>query len=93
MQAVTLYKCENLIVENLAIKNAQQIHVNVQESTNIKVAGVTVSAPEHSPNTDGIHITNTKTIKISDSVIATGTYIYVLFFELTGIYVLIIKYN
>ncbi|XP_028774459.1 polygalacturonase-like [Neltuma alba] len=70
--AVTFYDCENLIVENLEIKNAQQIHVNIQESTNVKVSGVTVSAPEDSPNTDGIHITNTRYIKISNSLIATG---------------------
>ncbi|KAK4281876.1 hypothetical protein QN277_013322 [Acacia crassicarpa] len=70
--AVTFYRCENLIVENLVIKNAQQIHVNIQESSKVKVSGVTVSAPEDSPNTDGIHITNTKIIQISNSVIATG---------------------
>ncbi|XP_054796912.1 polygalacturonase-like [Prosopis cineraria] len=70
--AVTFYKCEDLIVENLMIKNAQQIHVKIQESTDVKISSVTVNAPEDSPNTDGIHITNTKNIKILNSLIATG---------------------
>ncbi|KAF7819021.1 Polygalacturonase [Senna tora] len=71
-QAVTFYKCKNLIVENLTIKNGQQINVNIEESMDVKVSGVTVKAPGDSPNTDGIHITNTKNIKILKTLIATG---------------------
>jgi len=61
-----------LIVENLNIENAQQMHVSFQDSENVKVSGLNVVAPEDSPNTDGIHVTNTQNIQISDSVIGTG---------------------
>jgi len=61
-----------LTVENLNIKNAQQIHVSFQDSENVKVSGLSVIAPEDSPNTDGIHVTKTQNIQISDSVIGTG---------------------
>ncbi|CAJ1911403.1 unnamed protein product [Sphenostylis stenocarpa] len=70
--ALTFDNCEDLIVENLSIENAQQIHVSFQDSENVKVSGLNVTAPEDSPNTDGIHVTNTQNIQISDSVIGTG---------------------
>ncbi|TKY53339.1 Polygalacturonase protein [Spatholobus suberectus] len=70
--ALTFYKCNNLIVEDLTIKNGQQIHVSFQDSENVKVSGLTVRAPGNSPNTDGIHVTNTQNIQISSSVIGTG---------------------
>lgn len=70
--ALTFCKCQDLIVEDLAIENAQQIHVSFQDSVNVKVYGLKVTAPEHSPNTDGIHVTNTQNILISNSVIGTG---------------------
>ncbi|XP_061362003.1 polygalacturonase-like [Gastrolobium bilobum] len=70
--AVTFYKCNNSIVEDLTIKNGQQIHVSFEDSKNVKVSGLTVTAPEDSPNTDGIHVTNTQNIQISSCVIGTG---------------------
>ncbi|ESW34227.1 hypothetical protein PHAVU_001G135100 [Phaseolus vulgaris] len=70
--ALTFDNCEDLIVENLNIENAQQMHVSFQDSENVKVSGLNVIAPEDSPNTDGIHVTNTQNIQISDSVIGTG---------------------
>ncbi|BAT85270.1 hypothetical protein LR48_Vigan03g216700 [Vigna angularis] len=70
--ALTFDSCEDLTVENLNIENAQQIHVSFQDSENVKVSGLNVNAPEDSPNTDGIHVTKTKNIQISDSVIGTG---------------------
>ncbi|XP_050227448.1 polygalacturonase-like [Mercurialis annua] len=70
--AVTFYKCKNLVVENLKIQNGQQMHISFQGSTNVKVSNLVVTSPEHSPNTDGIHITDTQNIEISKSVIGTG---------------------
>ncbi|RHN79111.1 putative polygalacturonase [Medicago truncatula] len=70
--ALTLYKCNNLVVEDLNVKNGQQIHVQFQNSANVRVSGLTVTAPEDSPNTDGIHVTNTQNIQISNSIIGTG---------------------
>lgn len=67
-----MYKCNNLVVEDLNVKNGQQIHVQFQNSANVRVSGLTVTAPEDSPNTDGIHVTNTQNIQISNSIIGTG---------------------
>ena len=76
-QALTFYKCNNVVVGNLKIQNAQQMHLSFQGSQNVQVFNLTVASPAHSPNTDGIHITNTQNIQITNSVIGTGMYIYI----------------
>lgn len=70
--AVTFNRCNNLVVKNLNIQDAQQIHVIFQNCINVQASCLTVTAPEDSPNTDGIHVTNTQNITISSSVIGTG---------------------
>ncbi|KAL5067198.1 hypothetical protein RYX36_018085 [Vicia faba] len=70
--ALTLYKCNNLVVDDLTIKNGQQIHLQFQDSSNVRASGLNVRSPEDSPNTDGIHVTNTENIQISSSFIGTG---------------------
>ncbi|XP_038972681.1 polygalacturonase-like [Phoenix dactylifera] len=70
--AMTFYSCDKLTVENLNIKDSQQIHVSFERSTNVKVSSLTITAPEKSPNTDGIHVTMTKNIAITNCVIGTG---------------------
>ncbi|CAL1353263.1 unnamed protein product [Linum trigynum] len=70
--AVTFSKCNNLGVRNLRIQNAQQMHLTFQACTNVQAANLAVKSPEKSPNTDGIHVTGTKNIRISGAVIGTG---------------------
>ncbi|XP_009587890.1 polygalacturonase-2-like [Nicotiana tomentosiformis] len=69
---LTFYNCKNLKVKNLKIKDAQQIHVSFERCTNVEASNLMVTAPEISPNTDGIHAANTQNIQISDSIIGTG---------------------
>ncbi|GMI79647.1 ARABIDOPSIS DEHISCENCE ZONE POLYGALACTURONASE 2, polygalacturonase abscission zone A. thaliana [Hibiscus trionum] len=70
--AITFYKNKNLVVRNLTIQNAQQIHVSFQRCTGVRASGFKITSPEKSPNTDGIHITNTQNIRVTSSVIGTG---------------------
>ncbi|XP_034918387.2 polygalacturonase isoform X1 [Populus alba] len=70
--AVTFFECQNLIVKDLKIQNSQQMHVSFKKSNHVLVSNLTVTSPEESPNTDGIHITKTQNIQITDSVIGTG---------------------
>ncbi|KAK9921886.1 hypothetical protein M0R45_030380 [Rubus argutus] len=60
--ALTFYKCKDLIVKNLKIQDAQQIHVSFQKCKNVQASNLSITAPEKSPNTDGIHVTNTQNI-------------------------------
>ncbi|XP_075491644.1 polygalacturonase-like [Primulina tabacum] len=70
--ALTFLKCGNLVVNNLKIQNAQQIHMSFEKCTNVEASNLVVNAPEKSPNTDGIHVTATQNIRISSCTIGTG---------------------
>uniref|UniRef100_A0A2C9VFT3 endo-polygalacturonase n=2 Tax=Manihot esculenta TaxID=3983 RepID=A0A2C9VFT3_MANES len=70
--ALTFYECKNLVVDNLKIQNAQQMHISFEGSKDVQVSNLSITSPEHSPNTDGIHVTRTQNIYITNSVIATG---------------------
>ncbi|GER25880.1 pectin lyase-like superfamily protein [Striga asiatica] len=70
--ALTFYHCTNLAVQNLKIQNAQQMHVSFDKCTNVVASKLIVNSPENSPNTDGIHVTDTQHIQISSCTIGTG---------------------
>ncbi|KAJ7949176.1 polygalacturonase-like [Quillaja saponaria] len=70
--AVTFFACNNLRVRNLRIKNAQQMHLTFQNCVNVKASNLVVTAPGDSPNTDGIHISETQNILLQKCVIGTG---------------------
>ncbi|KAG9449400.1 hypothetical protein H6P81_009365 [Aristolochia fimbriata] len=70
--AMTFYSCNNLMVSNLRIKDSQQIHVSFERCVNVQASNLMITAPESSPNTDGIHVTATQNIRIMNSVIRTG---------------------
>ncbi|KAL1206892.1 Polygalacturonase ADPG2 [Cardamine amara subsp. amara] len=70
--AVTFYNSNNLRVNNLKVRNAQQIQISIEKCSDVEVTNVVVTAPGNSPNTDGIHITNTQNIRVSKSIIGTG---------------------
>lgn len=76
MQALTFYNSKNLIVNNLRVRNAQQIQISIEKCSNVQVSNVVVTAPADSPNTDGIHITNSQNIRVSKSTIGTGYYFF-----------------
>ena len=71
-QALTFYSCSNLKVENLKLLNSQQIHMSVEDCTNVRISGLTITAPGTSPNTDGIHITRSKNVQVTGCTIKTG---------------------
>ncbi|XP_058750100.1 polygalacturonase-like [Vicia villosa] len=70
--AVTFYGCKNLRVENLRFKDPQKMHVSFERCFNVFVSNLVMRAPQNSPNTDGIHVTETKNIDITDCDIGTG---------------------
>ncbi|XP_074371598.1 polygalacturonase-like [Apium graveolens] len=70
--ALTFYNVKNLTVKDLNVQNAQQIQVSFERCESVKAWNLTVTAPGDSPNTDGVHITRTENMKLSDSVIQTG---------------------
>jgi len=69
---LTFQECNNLRVADLSIKDAQQMHLVFQKCVNVRAVNLQITAPEESPNTDGIHVTETQNIIIDSCVIGTG---------------------
>ncbi|KAJ6811786.1 polygalacturonase-like [Iris pallida] len=70
--AMTFSSCRDLKVENLRFKDSQKAHVSFEGCTNVAVSKLLISAPGNSPNTDGIHVAETKNMIITECVIRTG---------------------
>ena len=69
---MTFKSCNRLIVSDLNLKDSQQIHVTVSQCAGVSVSRLSISARGDSPNTDGIHITRSTNVTISDTVVGTG---------------------
>lgn len=62
----------NLIVADLRIQNSPQFHIKFDGCDRVLIDKLSISSPALSPNTDGIHIENTKSVGIYNSDIANG---------------------
>ena len=62
----------NAIIMNIKSLNPKGFHIFVTKCTNIRLRNLKLTAPETSPNTDGIHISNSVHVIISRNTIETG---------------------
>ncbi|TYH79536.1 hypothetical protein ES332_D03G071200v1 [Gossypium tomentosum] len=62
----------NAMIQDITTKDRKQFHVNVLGYKNITFEHFTVSAPDESPNTDGIHIGRSDGVNVLNSEIKTG---------------------
>lgn len=60
------------MVTGLRIQNSPQFHMKFDGCQGVLIDKLSISSPKLSPNTDGIHIENTKSVGIYNSVIANG---------------------
>lgn len=72
MKALRFFMSSNLTVYGLKIQNSPQFHFRFDDCRNVTVNSISISSPALSPNTDGIHVENTNTIGIYNSVISNG---------------------
>ncbi|KAH9708779.1 Pectin lyase-like superfamily protein [Citrus sinensis] len=70
--ALRFYASYNVTVRDIKINNSPLCHLKFDSSGGIKVKNIHISSPENSPNTDGIHLQNTKDVEIQHSDIACG---------------------
>ncbi|KAL6638096.1 hypothetical protein ACP70R_025668 [Stipagrostis hirtigluma subsp. patula] len=70
--ALSFHFCTNLKVQDLKIVNSQQIHMSIEDCNNVQVARLSITAPGTSPNTDGIHITRSRDLHVTNCKIKTG---------------------
>ncbi|XP_030496677.2 polygalacturonase At1g48100 [Cannabis sativa] len=70
--ALRFYSSNDVTVKNIKIINSPQCHLKFDSSKRIKVDNITISSPENSPNTDGIHLQNSQDVEIHHSNIECG---------------------
>nr|XP_027115710.1 polygalacturonase-like [Coffea arabica] len=66
------YNSNNVLVSGLSSLNSQIFHIILDGCKNTRLEGVKISAPENSPNTDGIHVQSSSGVAITNSHIGTG---------------------
>ena len=66
------YGSYDVSVKGITIQNSPQFHLKFDGCTFVRVVNVTISSPENSPNTDGIHVQNSEEVEIHNSSIACG---------------------
>ncbi|XP_020215376.1 probable polygalacturonase At3g15720 [Cajanus cajan] len=70
--ALFIHNCNKFLLNGTRHLNSARNHISINSCTNSKVYNVTTIAPEDSPNTDGIDISQSSYILIQDSTFATG---------------------
>nr|XP_027115734.1 polygalacturonase-like [Coffea arabica] len=66
------YNSNKVLVSGLSSLNSQFFNINLDGCQNTRLEGVKISAPENSPNTDGIHVQSSSGVTITNSHIGTG---------------------
>ncbi|GAA0159717.1 hypothetical protein LIER_43489 [Lithospermum erythrorhizon] len=69
---IRFFMSTNLAVTNIRIQNSPQFHMKFDGCEGVFIERLSISSPKLSPNTDGIHIENTKSVGIYNSVIGNG---------------------
>ncbi|KAH6780605.1 hypothetical protein C2S52_011842 [Perilla frutescens var. hirtella] len=62
----------SVVIRGISSRNSKMFHFQIHKATNLRVTNVNITAPAESPNTDGIHISNSWNVQIRDSLIGTG---------------------
>ncbi|KAL5541455.1 hypothetical protein UlMin_009165 [Ulmus minor] len=69
---IRFFMSQNLVVRGLRIQNSPMFHMKFDGCEGVLIEKLTISSPKLSPNTDGIHIENTRGVGIYNSMIANG---------------------
>ncbi|KAJ8492899.1 hypothetical protein OPV22_014620 [Ensete ventricosum] len=69
---IELMHSNQIFISNLTLLNSPAWNIHPVYSSNIVVSGITILAPVHSPNTDGINPDSCSNVRIEDCYIVSG---------------------
>ncbi|XP_078443779.1 polygalacturonase At1g48100-like [Wolffia australiana] len=69
---IRFFLSSNITVRDLRIENSPQFHIKFDNCDGVFIDGISINSPALSPNTDGVHIENTRNVVISNSKISNG---------------------
>ncbi|XP_057528517.1 polygalacturonase At1g48100 [Amaranthus tricolor] len=70
--AIRFYSSNSITVRDISIRSSPLVHLKFDDSVGVQVHNITISSPEDSPNTDGIHLQNSRDVQIHHSTIGCG---------------------
>ncbi|KDP26605.1 hypothetical protein JCGZ_17763 [Jatropha curcas] len=70
--ALRFYGSFNATVTGITIQNSPQCHLKFDNCMGVVVHDISISSPGNSPNTDGIHLQNSRDVLIHSSNLACG---------------------
>ncbi|PIN07881.1 Polygalacturonase [Handroanthus impetiginosus] len=70
--ALRFYGSTDVTVTGITIQNSPQTHLKFDDCNGVQVFGISISSPGNSPNTDGIHLQNSKDVVIHTTSLACG---------------------
>ncbi|KAK9983733.1 hypothetical protein SO802_033258 [Lithocarpus litseifolius] len=70
--SIKFSKLTNTVVHGITSLNSKSFHTHVNMCQNFKAYDLTITAPSNSPNTDGMHISSSNLVNVSNSVVGTG---------------------
>lgn len=69
---IVLTRVKNLVVRDVTLQNSPKFHLVPTECDGVTVSGITILAPERSPNTDGIDPSMSRRVTITSCTIDCG---------------------
>uniref|UniRef100_M8CC06 Polygalacturonase ADPG1 n=1 Tax=Aegilops tauschii TaxID=37682 RepID=M8CC06_AEGTA len=70
--ALLVMNCTDVELSQFSSKDSPQMHIGLSMSGKVNVTQLTITAPEDSPNTDGVHVDRSEDVHITGSTIGTG---------------------
>lgn len=70
-EMLCFFRATRLAIQGVRLEDAPKAHIDIGRSSDITIDGVTISAPDESPNTDGIDVWGTS-IVIKNCTVASG---------------------
>ncbi|KAL9332836.1 hypothetical protein ACSQ67_002446 [Phaseolus vulgaris] len=70
--ALHFHNCKDVRLSSIHHKNSPRNHISIDTCNSLEISHIHISAPEESPNTDGIDISGSSNIFIHSSHIQTG---------------------
>lgn len=72
MQSLVFQNMINSLLQDINLVNSKGFHMKIGHCNFFTAHNLNIVAPGDSPNTDGIHISESDQVTISDSTIGTG---------------------
>lgn len=74
-------RCNGLRLDGFTKINGPGTHILIMSTNDVVASNLRVIAPGNSPNTDGINISGSTKVQITNAFIATGSVLFITFFQ------------